>query len=270
MRSKTFIFLGAETEDLSQFMAMYDQQWYRDFYGKYLTALVMVVLFIANLVFYICEILFGDELIIGGALITESVLNNGEWYRLISAMFLHGDIFHLLSNMVGLFFLGGLVEISMGHVEFALIYLISGIGGNIVSVIIDNSYDFFGYSIGASGAVHGLIGAILVLAIREKLKDRAQKKEEARSYNIESLQDENVTLYDDNTTNPAPDENKENRTTSGSFLYRVIFVAIFEIAIGFSEANINNVAHIGGFIIGVLVTCILVLICGKKIKPLNL
>lgn len=215
-------------------MAKYDQQWYRNFYGRYLEAFVMIGFVIINAVFFACQTLFGDVLTDNAALITSNVCENGEWYRLITATFLHADISHIFSNMIGLFFLGGLVEISIGHVGFALVYLLSGIGGNIVSVIYENHQNLNYYSVGASGGVYGLVGAILVLSIQEKIRSQKEGK------------------------------------PSGNLLYRGLFVVVFMVAVGFTESNINNAAHIGGLVIGILISTILVLVLGSKVKPMEL
>lgn len=218
-------------------MAKYDQQWYRNFYGRYLTAFVMLMLVIINVLFFVCQIMYGDLLTDKGALDTYSVYSRDEWYRLITATFLHADISHIFSNMIGLFFLGGLIEISVGHLGFALIYLLSGIGGNAVSILYEKAFLMDRYSIGASGGVYGLIGAVLVLSIYERIRQKSGDSSKAQT---------------------------------GNLVYRGLFVVVFMVASGFSEQNINNAAHIGGLVIGILVSLILVLILGKKIKPMDI
>ena len=218
-------------------MAKYDQQWYRNFYGRYLTAFVMLMLVIINVLFFVCQIMYGDLLTDKGALDTYSVYSRDEWYRLITATFLHADISHIFSNMIGLFFLGGLIEISVGHLGFALIYLLSGIGGNAVSILYEKTFLMDRYSIGASGGVYGLIGAVLVLSIYERIRQKSGDSSKAQT---------------------------------GNLVYRGLFVVVFMVASGFSEQNINNAAHIGGLVIGILVSLILVLILGKKIKPMDI
>ena len=218
-------------------MAKYDQQWYRNFYGRYLTAFVMLMLVIINVLFFVCQIMYGDLLTDKGALDTYSVYSRDEWYRLITATFLHADISHIFSNMIGLFFLGGLIEISVGHLGFALIYLLSGIGGNAVSILYEKAFLMDRYSIGASGGVYGLIGAVLVLSIYERIRQKSEDSSKAQT---------------------------------GNLVYRGLFVVVFMVASGFSEQNINNAAHIGGLVIGILVSLILVLILGKKIKPMDI
>lgn len=84
----------------------------------------------------------------------------GEWWRFITPAFLHADLFHLISNMISLFYLGKMSESIFGSFRFLVIYLSSAIGGVIFSFAFTQSV-----SIGASGAVFGLMGALLYLAV---------------------------------------------------------------------------------------------------------
>ena len=79
-----------------------------------------------------------------------------EYYRLITATFLHADIFHLLSNCYALYIIGSQVESFYGKNKFLLIYSFSAITGSLLSITLSNNA-----SIGASGAIFGLMGAIL-------------------------------------------------------------------------------------------------------------
>ncbi|WP_313468719.1 rhomboid family intramembrane serine protease [Carnobacterium sp.] len=82
----------------------------------------------------------------------------GEWWRLITPMFLHIGWMHLLVNSVILYYLGIQLESLFGHWRFALIYLLSGLAGNAVSFAMNNAI-----SAGASTAIFGLFGAALML-----------------------------------------------------------------------------------------------------------
>lgn len=79
-----------------------------------------------------------------------------EYYRLITGTFLHADIFHLLSNCYALYIIGSQVESFYGKNKFLLIYFFSAITGSLLSITLSNNA-----SIGASGAIFGLMGAIL-------------------------------------------------------------------------------------------------------------
>jgi rhomboid protease GluP len=81
----------------------------------------------------------------------------GEYYRLITATFLHADLFHLLFNMYALYLIGSQLEGFYGKVKYLIIYLTSGILGSLLSLA------FLGqnWSLGASGAIFGLFGSLL-------------------------------------------------------------------------------------------------------------
>jgi len=114
---------------------------------------------------------FGTYLIIGNAFVDSGCMDPvkiaaGEYYRLITAMFLHAGLDHIFSNLILLFFLGEVVESKIGSVRFAILYLLSGITGNMVSYFY-SSYRAGYTSIGASGAVFGLIGMFIIMAIKK-------------------------------------------------------------------------------------------------------
>lgn len=101
-----------------------------------------------------------------------TALGQGEWYRLLTSMFLHWNVEHLFSNMIVLYYVGAIVERKIGPFPYVALYLLSGIAGNIFSLgyeLLTNSY---GSSAGASGAVFGVEGALLflVMAHRGKLE----------------------------------------------------------------------------------------------------
>ena len=86
-----------------------------------------------------------------------SLVKNGEVYRLISYMFLHAGIFHIFFNMYSLYIVGPQVENFFGKWKFLLIYMISGISGGLLSIALNGEI----ISVGASGAIFGLFGALL-------------------------------------------------------------------------------------------------------------
>ncbi|KEJ04381.1 peptidase S54 [Clostridium botulinum A2B7 92] len=95
----------------------------------------------------------------------NSFINNGEYYRLITAMFLHGGLIHLALNMYALNAIGPLVEIYFGKVKYLIIYFISGILSSYFSYLFSTSV-----SIGASGAIFGILGATLIIAYTNRKK----------------------------------------------------------------------------------------------------
>jgi rhomboid protease GluP len=90
---------------------------------------------------------------------------DGEWWRLVSAMFLHFGLVHLGMNMWALWDGGRLVERLYGHRRLAFLYLASGVAGNLLSLVVQGERAISG---GASGAVFGVYGALLVCLARER------------------------------------------------------------------------------------------------------
>ena len=91
------------------------------------------------------------------------LVNDGEWWRIITAGFLHANPLHLILNMVVLWFLGQAVEPVFGHVKFAAVYLASLFAGSFGALLISPG----AFTVGASGAVYGLMGA-LVMVYRDR------------------------------------------------------------------------------------------------------
>ncbi|KAL3738096.1 hypothetical protein ACJRO7_019601 [Eucalyptus globulus] len=92
-----------------------------------------------------------------GGLKWDNVVNGNQGWRLITCMWLHAGVIHLLANMLSLVFIGIRLEQQFGFVRVGAIYLISGFGGSVLSsLFIQNNI-----SVGASGAVFGLLGAML-------------------------------------------------------------------------------------------------------------
>jgi rhomboid protease GluP len=102
------------------------------------------------------------EVLQRGALI-PALVAGGEWWRLLSSMFLHSGFVHLAVNMISLYFLGSFVEEAFGRGRFLALYLLSGISGGL-------AYLYFGAfnaaAVGASGAIFGLLGGVLGYSLR--------------------------------------------------------------------------------------------------------
>ena len=107
-----------------------------------------------------------------GALIPIKVLS-GQWWRVISANFLHYGFMHLSSNMIALYVLGKLIEINLGIIRYLFIYLFSGIGAmlsyTILSLFRGDNYTIL---VGASAAIMGLVGALLAISSYVWLKKK--------------------------------------------------------------------------------------------------
>lgn len=96
------------------------------------------------------------ELLLAGALIPKLVVAQGEFYRLLSAMFLHGSLGHVFFNVYALFVVGRNVEPIFGRARYLLIYLLGGLTGAAASLALGN---IEGWSVGASGAVFAIFAA---------------------------------------------------------------------------------------------------------------
>nr|GEY35876.1 rhomboid-like protein 1 [Tanacetum cinerariifolium] len=92
-----------------------------------------------------------------GALDVSKVVDHHQGWRLITCIWLHGGLFHLLANMLSLLVIGIRLEQEFGFIRIGLLYIISGFGGSLLSALFLQS----NISVGASGAVFGLLGAML-------------------------------------------------------------------------------------------------------------
>ncbi|MCR5468688.1 MAG: rhomboid family intramembrane serine protease [Lachnospiraceae bacterium] len=108
-----------------------------------------------------------------GAMCPGALEDGGERWRVVTAMFLHFGIEHLINNMLLLTVLAYRLEPVVGHIGLAIIYFVSGIVGNIVSYIAMMSSGDYSISAGASGAVFGVMGALIpvLLIFRGKMKN---------------------------------------------------------------------------------------------------
>jgi len=93
----------------------------------------------------------------------NALVSQGQWWRLLTAVFLHYGIVHIAMNSYSLFNLGSFAERVYGGWRFVVIYLAAGIGGNMLSTLFTEPYVV---SVGASGAVFGIAGSIIYLGVR--------------------------------------------------------------------------------------------------------
>lgn len=135
--------------------------------------IVSGLLVAVNVIVYLICTFTGNLLYNIGELDAAAVLLRGEYGRIIYSMFLHAGIDHLFNNMVILFFLGAMIEKVTGHIQFLLIYLLSGIGANICSLLYKVMTMDSMASVGASGAIFGLDGVLLawILLDRQAMPD---------------------------------------------------------------------------------------------------
>ena len=138
-------------------------------------AYVTHTLIFMNLIVFILEMRSGGSknlqtLYTLGALVSENV-KQGEWWRLLSANFLQFGWFHLISNMLALFFIGSIVELSIGVECYLIVYFLSGAGSMLTFAFLA---DYTGQAqvllMGASAAIMGTIGTILATSLQAWLR----------------------------------------------------------------------------------------------------
>ncbi|MGG7176629.1 rhomboid family intramembrane serine protease [Clostridium paraputrificum] len=147
------------------------------------------------------------------------LIERGEVWRLITCNFLHGGLIHIAFNMYALYSIGTQIEILYGKVKYLVIYFMAGLGSSLLSYYLSP----FTLSIGASGAIFGLLGALLVYAIKER-----------------------------------------GRLKKG-VLSNLLVVIGMNLFIGLSLPNIDNYGHVGGLIVGMIISVIIIVI-PKKVK----
>ncbi|MGN0342199.1 MAG: rhomboid family intramembrane serine protease [Roseburia sp.] len=134
---------------------------------------VNIAIVALNVAWFLLLSIWGDVGDVGfavehGAMYAEWVVDQGKWYMLFTCMFYHFSIGHLANNMIILFFIGNQVEELLGHVKYFMLYFLAGLTGGVCSMIHILNAGEHTVSGGASGAVFGVIGALLWIVIRHK------------------------------------------------------------------------------------------------------
>ncbi len=133
--------------------------------------LANTILVIINIcIFAFVELSGNLSILENGAMEWRKVCFDGQYYRLLTCMFLHFGATHLFSNVVFLFLIGAYLERVVGTVKYLIIYFGAGIGSSIISLLYYRSQDANVLSAGASGALFGIIGALLYILIRNRGK----------------------------------------------------------------------------------------------------
>jgi membrane associated rhomboid family serine protease len=128
-------------------------------------AIVTKILVGLNVIVYLITVAQGSGLNDpGGSLFYKWVLfgpavDHGDWWRLITSAFLHASVIHIAFNMLALWWLGAPVEMALGRVRFIGLYLVSGLAGAAGALVANPN----AVTVGASGAIFGLLGAGLIL-----------------------------------------------------------------------------------------------------------
>jgi rhomboid protease GluP len=169
-----------------------------------------------------------------GASRPYDVLILGEYYRLVTAMFLHGGVLHIFFNAYALYIIGSSLEPIFGHARFAVIYLLGGLGGSVLSVILGDVTANVG-SVGASGAVFAIFGAEMIYLYRHRQILGAQGQAQFRNMLV--------------------------------LIAMNFFIGIASSAPG-ASVRIDNWAHLGGLIGGLILTWLIGPIFTLKWNPL--
>ncbi len=159
-------------------------------------------------------------------ILNQKAITNFQIYRFLTAIFLHGSITHLLYNLFALLFFGIILEKKIGSNKFLITFLVSGIIANIIAI------NFYKSSLGASGAIYGILGCLTILAPL-------------------------TMVWAFGLIMPI---------SIASVLW--ITGDILRSLGAFGETNIGSIAHLSGIAIGVLIGLILRL--NKRKKPYNL
>ncbi|GGV72777.1 rhomboid family intramembrane serine protease [Streptomyces thermoviolaceus] len=134
--------------------------------------LVTKVLIGLNVAFFLVQLAVGDRFTYRFELLGQAYqpgvegvqgVAQGQWYRLLTAMFLHGGYVHIAFNMLSLWWIGGPLEAALGRARYLALYLVSGLAGSALSYLLAEQNQ---PSVGASGAIFGLFGATAVLMRR--------------------------------------------------------------------------------------------------------
>lgn len=143
--------------------------------GNYPATLVLIG---ANVIAFLLTVATGSGgLSAGGSIFNDySVLGfgvaDGEWYRLVTGGFLHAGLLHIAFNMFALYFLGKILEPSVGTVRFVMIYFACLLAGSFGAILLSGSNV---PTVGASGAVFGIFGAVFIIARGRGLNDLARE-----------------------------------------------------------------------------------------------
>lgn len=148
-----------------------------DFSDYHRRAPVTLALVALNIVFFLWTEVNGSSEDIQnmyrwGAMYGPAITEDHEYWRLVTAAFLHFGISHIANNMFLLLLMGDRLEWALGHVKYLILYLVSAVGANLFSMVLDLRLDpetfYRTVSAGASGAVFGVIGGLLWAVVRNR------------------------------------------------------------------------------------------------------
>jgi len=177
------------------------------------TVVTFALLIINFIVFAVMELNGGSEntenLIRFGAISADLVFEKGDYFRLVTDMFVHIGFAHIAANSLSLYILGTRSEKYFGGPVFLIIYILSGVGASLASIMFTDNL-----SAGASGAIFGIMGAMLIYSAVSK-------------------------------------------KSMGDFsAYFMVIFSLISVCAGFFMSGVDNAGHIGGFIMGILMSIV--------------
>lgn len=130
----------------------------------------VTIAFIAmNILVFFIDLFVNHALWDGGAL-SLHVTENGQWYRLVTSAFLHADIYHLLSNMLIVYTVGGILEHVIGRIPYAIFYFVAIVASGLSFLYYSAVSQNYVMTIGASGAAYALLGAMIVVLLTQPFR----------------------------------------------------------------------------------------------------
>ncbi|HEY3844482.1 MAG TPA: rhomboid family intramembrane serine protease [Acidimicrobiales bacterium] len=126
---------------------------------------IVLILIAVNVVVFVASGFGSDRAISRFALQPVNIHYFHQYYRLVTAMFLHLNFLHIAFNMIALVIVGPAVEVMLGKTRFVTLYLLAGLGGSVASYLLSSASEF---GAGASGAIFGVMGAYVILAQRRR------------------------------------------------------------------------------------------------------
>jgi rhomboid protease GluP len=218
LKSDKIVYCAKGLEPLAQIALLVNDSQIKKNKTSFIDRPVTSVLIAINIIMYIISAVISKSfwdidpytlLFLGGQY--GPLIEYGQWWRLVTAMFLHGGLLHILFNMYALYILGDQIERIFGKIRYIVLYFVTGVIASVFSYIIEPDI----LSVGASGAIFGLFGALLIFAIIER--------------------------------------DKINKGALGN----LVFIIVLNLYIGANSSNINNYAHIGGLISGIVLGLLL-------------
>ena len=175
----------------------------------YVTNAILVFTVLVFALQYITKTIYQIDYPLALGAKVNAAITAGQYWRLLTPVFLHGSLMHIAFNMYALYIIGRGIELYYGHLEYAFLYFLSGIGGTLFSYYLSQNA-----SVGASGAIFGLIAADAILLYKNK-----------------------------HILGPG----------AKNMLQRSVMVIVINLLIGLTpNLNIDNWGHVGGMMIGII------------------